>query len=121
MTTWDLACLIKPLYDQATNKYVANVIFECVDVPLGLFSLCRPFRSSNGDREKVFKFLILLESISRKITLKLGSVPSLRFCHWIATMYKVFKDRKNWALCMDLGDTISELQMYGIWLLRNET
>ena len=43
MTTWDLACLIKSLYDQATNKYVANVMFECVDVPVGLFSPCCPF------------------------------------------------------------------------------
>ena len=38
---------------------VANVIFERVDVPLGLFSLCRPFRSSNGDWERVFKFNII--------------------------------------------------------------
>ena len=40
------------------------------------------FRSSNGDWGRVLKFSFnqKLESITRKMILKLDSVPSLRFC-----------------------------------------
>ena len=69
-----------------------------------------------GEEFLNFHFNQKSESITRKITLKLVSLPSSRFCFSLQPCRRLSKIGKLKRPFMDLGDAISELETL-VWNL----